>query len=209
MGCSTCLLTGRAPRSTTGNARGPGSGHRLSTERRVQRFAEAPTSRLPACTVTPPQSGHLPRPPATSRRTGGSRPGSLPRHLLMARRMTVMHGRNQPGAVSPHVPNGGSARVIWELIDHSTSQGQSASRRSQPSIQRRSDWSAEGLWIAAVAAVSSRALFPDLADVSCAAPGELLPGGGNGGGGEGQAAGRAQKAQRTSRIFTARPHLIG
>jgi hypothetical protein len=29
----------------------------------------------------------------------GSRPGSLPRHLLMARRMTVIHGRNQPGAV--------------------------------------------------------------------------------------------------------------
>jgi hypothetical protein len=62
----------------------------------------------------------------------------------------------------------------------------------------------------AVAAVRSRALFSDLADVSCAAPGELLPGdGGDGGGGEGQAAGRAQKAQRTSRIFTVRPHLIG
>jgi hypothetical protein len=33
------------------------------------------------------------------------------------------------------------------------------------------------------------AMFPDLADVFCAAPGEFLPGDG----GEGQAAGRAQK----------------
>jgi hypothetical protein len=93
---------GGPQRSTTGNARRPGSGHRLSTERRVQRFAEAPNSRSPACAVTRPRSGHptLDHQQRAAKRRG-SRPGSLPRHLLMARRMTVMHGRSQPGAVSP------------------------------------------------------------------------------------------------------------
>jgi len=41
MGCPTCLLTGRAPKIDDRERSAARSGHRLSTERRVQRFAEA------------------------------------------------------------------------------------------------------------------------------------------------------------------------
>jgi len=51
-----CSLGGPQDRRP-GPPGGPIPGAGLSTERRVQRFAEAPTSRSPACTVTRPQSG--------------------------------------------------------------------------------------------------------------------------------------------------------
>ena len=102
MGCSTCPLTGRTSGSTTGNPRRPGSGHRLSTERRVQRFAEAPDSRSPACAVTPPQSGH-PTPTTSNEPQNGEEAGQGVCRATCSWRaeMTIMHGRSQPGAVSP------------------------------------------------------------------------------------------------------------
>jgi len=61
--------------------------------------------------------------------------------------------------------------------------------------------------VVAVRGRRGRALFPDLADVFCAAPGSSCPA-------TATRAARAgpqadPKAQRTSRILTVRPHLIG
>ena len=111
MGCSTCPLTGRAPRSTTGNARWPGSGHRLSTERRAQRFAEAPNSRSLACTVTRPQSGHPTSTTGNEPQNGEEAGQGVCRATCSWRaEMTITHGRSQPGAVSlTRTELGGSA----------------------------------------------------------------------------------------------------
>ena len=77
----------------------PGTGFQLSAEHSVspKRPTRAHGMCCNAASVWASDLDHRQR--AAERR--GSRPGSLPRHLLMARRMTVMHGRNQPGAVSP------------------------------------------------------------------------------------------------------------
>ena len=78
----------------------PGTGFQLSAE--YQRFAEAPNSRSPACAVTPPQPGH-PTPTTSNEPQNGEEAGQAVCRATCSRRaeMTIMHGRSQPGAVSP------------------------------------------------------------------------------------------------------------
>src|SRR5690348_11643417 len=111
MGCSTCLLTGRAPKIDNRERPPARFRHRLSTERRVQRFAEAPNSRSLACTVTRPQSGHPTSTTGNEPQNGEEAGQGVCRATCSWRaEMTITHGRSQPGAVSlTRTELGGSA----------------------------------------------------------------------------------------------------